>query len=151
MKLICSLSLSLFFFTTTGYSQTPAASYALCAACHGPDGKGLNAGGPIPMAPPLAGSKLVMAGDGELAASIIFTGIAKEDAKYLGMMAPLGAMMKDEDMAAVLTFVRSNFGNAAPAVTADQVKIWREKYNGKPMQKRAELEKQAAQDPAAKP
>lgn len=92
-----------------------------------------------------------MAGDGELAASIIFTGIAKEDAKYLGMMAPLGAMMKDEDMAAVLTFVRSNFGNAAPAVTADQVKIWREKYNGKPMQKRAELEKQAAQDPAAKP
>ena len=27
-----------------------------------------------------------------------------------------------------------------PAVTADQVKGWREKYNGKPMQKRADLE-----------
>jgi hypothetical protein len=46
----------------------------------------------------------------------------------------------DAQMAEVLTFVRGNFGNKAPAVTADQVKGWREKYNGKPMQKRADLE-----------
>ncbi|MBE2285882.1 MAG: hypothetical protein IAE77_20645, partial [Prosthecobacter sp.] len=56
------------------------------------------------------------------------------------LMAPLGAALNDAQMAEVLTFVRSNFGNKAPAVTADQVKGWREKYNGKPMQKRADLE-----------
>ncbi len=57
------------------------------------------------------------------------------------MMAPLGAALDDASMAAVLTYVRSSFGNKAPAVTADQVKGWREKYNGKPMQKRADIEK----------
>lgn len=96
------------------------------------------------MAPGLAGSKLATHGDGEVMASIVFTGIAKEDAKYLGMMAPLGAMMNDAQMAELLTYIRANFGNTAPAVTADQVKVWREKYNGKTMQKRADLEKAIA-------
>lgn len=126
-------------------AQTPpAASFAICAACHGPDGKGIGAGTPTPMAPGLAGSKLATHGDGEVMASIVFTGIAKEDAKYLGMMAPLGAMMNDAQMAELLTYIRANFGNTAPAVTADQVKVWREKYNGKTMQKRADLEKAIA-------
>lgn len=125
-------------------AQNPAPSYSLCAACHGPDGKGIGAGTPVPMAPALAGSALATAGDGELLASIVFTGIAKEDSRYLGMMAPLGALMKDEDMAALLTYVRGNFGNAASAVTPGQVAAWRVKYNGSPMQKRTELEKSAA-------
>lgn len=129
--------------TASLQAQAPVASYALCAACHAPDGKGIGAGTATPMAPALAGSKLATAGDGEIMASIVFTGIAKEDVKYLGMMAPLGPMMKDEDMAAVLTYVRSSFGNSASAVTAQQIKAWREKYNGKPMQKRADLEKAA--------
>lgn len=103
------------------------------------------------MAPPLAGSKFVTADDGEIMASIIFTGIAKEDAKYLGMMSPLGPMIKDEDMAALLTYIRSSFGNTASAVTTDQIKIWREKYNGKPMQKRAEIEKLVGEKSTAKP
>ncbi len=124
-------------------AQTPAApaSFGICAACHGPDGKGIGAGTPMPMAPPYGGSKFVNDGDGEVMASIVFTGIAKEDAKFLGIMAPLGAVLKDEDIAAVLTFVRSNFGNKSSAVTAEQVKGWREKYNGKPMQKRSDIEK----------
>jgi mono/diheme cytochrome c family protein len=129
----------------------PPASFALCAACHGMDGKGLLAGTPTPMAPPLAGSRFVAAGDGEVMASIVFTGIAKEDAKYLGLMAPLGPAMTDVQMAEVLTYVRSSFGNTAPAVTAEQLKLWREKYNGKPMQKRADLEKLVSVEPATKP
>jgi mono/diheme cytochrome c family protein len=140
-KLAISLTGLILLIATHASAQAPAASFGLCAACHGPDGKGLLAGTPKPMAPPLAGSKFALAGDGEIIASIIFTGIAKEDAKYLGMMAPLGAMMNDEDMATLLTYVRRNFGNNAPAVTATQIKAWREKYNGKPMQKRADLEK----------
>jgi hypothetical protein len=41
----------------------------------------------------------------------------------------------------VLTYVRGNFTNKSSAVTAAQVKTWREKYNGKPMQKRTDIEK----------
>jgi mono/diheme cytochrome c family protein len=92
------------------------------------------------MAPPLAGSKLAGFGDGELMASIVFTGIEKQDAKFIGIMAPLGPAMTDAQMAEAMTYVRSSFGNNAPAVTADQIKAWREKYTGKPMQKRADLE-----------
>ncbi|MCB1227051.1 MAG: cytochrome c [Verrucomicrobiales bacterium] len=119
---------------------TAPASFMLCMACHGPDGKGMGAGTPTPMAPPLAGSKLANFGDGELMSSIVFTGIEKQDAKYLGIMAPLGPAMTDAQMAEALSYVRKSFGNNAPVVTADQIKAWREKYNGKPMQKRAALE-----------
>lgn len=138
---ISLLAVSPFLTGSALRAQTPApASYTLCMACHGPDGKGMGAGTPAPMAPPLAGSRLAGFGDGELMASIVFTGIEKQDAKFIGIMAPLGPAMTDEQMAEALTFVRSNFGNNAPAVTADQIKAWREKYNGKPMQKRADLE-----------
>jgi mono/diheme cytochrome c family protein len=139
-----TLTLVGFLFVLSSYSnaQTPApASVALCFACHGPDGKGIGAGTPTPMAPPFVGSKFVNDGDGEIMASIVFTGIAKEDAKFLGMMAPLGAVLNDDQLAEVLTYVRGNFTNKSSAVTAAQVKTWREKYNGKPMQKRTDIEK----------
>ena len=142
MKIPTQLLLGLAFVASINASaQTPAPpSFATCMACHGADGKGLLANTPMPMAPPLAGSKFVNDGDGEVMASVVFTGIAKEDAKFLGMMAPLGAALDDANMAAVLTYVRSNFGNQSSAVTPEQVKVWREKYNGKPMQKRADIE-----------
>lgn len=135
------LAVTILLSASAVQAQTPApASFMLCMACHGMDGKGMGAGTPTPMAPPLAGSKLAAFGDGEVMASIVFTGIEKQDAKYVGIMAPLGPAMTDAQMAEVMTYVRSSFGNSAPAVTADQIKAWREKYNGKPMQKRADLE-----------
>ena len=138
-----SLTLILALATLVGtlYSQQPL-SYGTCAACHGPDGKGFSPPGlPSPMAPSLAGSKLANASDGELMAAIIMNGIVKEDAKYMGMMSPLGPMLTDEQMVEVMTYVRSSFGNKSPAVTLDQVKQWRTKFNGTPMWKRADLEK----------
>lgn len=93
------------------------------------------------MAPALAASKLANAGEGEVITAIILNGIVKEDAKFMGMMSPLGPMLTDEQLAEVVTYVRSNFGNKASAVTVKQVKEWRIKYNGKPMWKRADLEK----------
>lgn len=102
------------------------------------------------MAPALAGSKLVTAGNGEVMASIIFKGITKADAKYMGMMGPLGPVLTDEQMAEVLTYVRSNFGNQAPAVTVDQVKEWRAKYQGQGMWSRVDLEKALEAEGAAK-
>ncbi len=55
-------------------------------------------------------------------------------------MAPLGAMFTDDQFAEVITYVRSAFGNTAAAVTVDQAKAWREKYDGKPMWTRAKLD-----------
>jgi DUF1365 family protein len=37
-------------------------------------------------------------------------------------MTPFGAMLKDEEVAAVLTYVRNAFGNRAPTVLPDKVR-----------------------------
>ena len=48
--------------------------------------------------------------------------------KYDGQvpMTPFGGMLKDDEIAAVLTYVRNSFGNKAPAVRAEQVTKVRE-------------------------
>jgi mono/diheme cytochrome c family protein len=103
------------------------ASYATCAACHGPDGSGLKVG-PALMAPSLVGSELLL-GDPSKSLLVILKGIAKEDMKYMGMMAPLGAALDDQKLAAVLTYVRNEWGNSAPAVTVEQAAAARAKYD----------------------
>lgn len=123
-------------------APTPA-SYALCMACHGPDGKGIPAGALL-MAPSLHGSALVNAGDGELLASVILTGIVKEDQKYLGMMAPLAAALNSAQLTEVMNYLRQNFDNKAEPVTEEQVQGWITKYAGQPSRKRADLEALAA-------
>jgi mono/diheme cytochrome c family protein len=44
--------------------------------------------------------------------------------KYDGQvpMTPFGGMLNDEEIAAVLTFVRNSFGNQAPPIVPQQVK-----------------------------
>ena len=120
------------------------ANFVTCMACHGPDGQGLQVG-PMKMAPTFTGSKILL-GDPELPIEVILKGIQKEDAKYAGVMAPLGAMLDDEKMAGVLTYVRNSFGNSAPAVTPEQVAKVREATKGETAQlKRADIEKRAAE------
>ena len=53
--------------------------------------------------------------------------------KYPGQvpMTPFGGLLKDEDMAAVLTFVRNSFGNRASAISPEQVKAVREATQGR--------------------
>jgi hypothetical protein len=62
--------------------------------------------------------------------------------------------MSDDEIAAVLTYIRSNFGNKSSAVTADQVKALRSEA-GKPMLKAEELidpkEAPKAEEKPAKP
>lgn len=103
------------------------ASYATCAACHGPDGSGLKVG-PALMAPSLVGSELLL-GDPSKSLLVVLKGIAKEDMKFMGMMAPLGAALDDQKLAAVLTYVRNEWGNSAPAVTVEQAAAARAKYD----------------------
>lgn len=101
-------------------------SFMLCAACHGMDGKGVQAG-PTKMAPTLVDSKIAL-GDPSVLALVIINGIQKEGTEYLGMMAPLGAALDDEKLAAVITYVRNSFGNKAPAVTAADAKKYRDQW-----------------------
>lgn len=123
--------------------------YVTCLACHGPDGKGLKAG-PLTMAPAYTESKLLNAND-EIPISIVLKGIMKEDAKYAGMMAPLGAALTDEDLAAVLTYVRNSFGMKGNLVKPETVKEVRAKLKDRnePF-KRAELDEMVKKAEAEK-
>ncbi|MEJ7767256.1 MAG: cytochrome c, partial [Chitinophagaceae bacterium] len=94
-----------------------------CITCHQPDGKGLTAAG----FPPLAGTQWVT-GNSERLIKIVLKGlhgpIEVGGVQYAGQvpMTPFGGMLKDEEIAAVLMYVRNSFGNKAPAITKDQIK-----------------------------
>ncbi len=89
---------------------------AQCSACHQASGLG------IPGAfPPLAGSEWLLA-DPAIAVSIVHDGlqgaIEVAGVSYAGVMPPFGATLSSADIAAVLTHVRSEWGNAATPVEA---------------------------------
>jgi len=116
-------------------------TYMMCGACHGPDAKGLQAG-PALMAPSLVGSEMLL-GDPDKPLLVVLKGIAKENMDFMGMMAPLGAALDDEKLAAVLTYLRNDHGNSAPAVTVEQVAAARTKFadvNAPAGVKRAEID-----------
>ncbi|NIO08474.1 MAG: hypothetical protein GTO40_10905, partial [Deltaproteobacteria bacterium] len=48
--------------------------------------------------------------------------------EYLGFMAGYGSDFSDEDLANVITFIRSEFGGFKELTTAAQVAEWRKKY-----------------------
>lgn len=84
---------------------------ALCANCHQPNGQGL-AG----LAPTLVNSRWLL-GDPQLAAGIVLSG--KEDGGQV--MPALRAVLDDEAIASVLTFLRNSWGHAASGVDATAV------------------------------
>jgi mono/diheme cytochrome c family protein len=97
---------------------------AQCAACHQATGLGLPG-----VFPPLAGSEWVL-GKEALAVNILLHGVTgkltvKETA-YNGAMPAYKDKLNDEQVAAVLTYVRSNFGNGAVKIDAALVKRERE-------------------------
>ena len=91
----------------------------VCVTCHQADGAGL-----APAFPPLAGSA-VATGDAEVAIKIVLSGLTGEMTRggttFNGMMTPWASALSDAEIAAVLTYVRSNFGNEADAVTEEAV------------------------------
>ena len=78
----------------------------VCSACHQPTGMGLDG-----LALPLVNSKWVL-GDEQLLARILLKG---KTGRFAAPM-PALEMMADADLAAVLTYVRRNWGHEAPAV-----------------------------------
>lgn len=109
--------------------------YAVCQACHGADG-----GGAAGIGPPLAGSEWVL-GPVENLIRIQLRGlmgpIQVKGTEY-NLVMPPQAHQNDEQVAAVLTYIRNNFGNQASAVTADQVAALRSEV-GKPYLTAADL------------
>ena len=96
---------------------------ARCAACHQPTGQGV-AG----VFPPLVGSEWVL-GEEKFVISILLHGITGEievkGAKYNGAMPSFNAV-SDEELAAVMSYIRSDWGNQAPRIAAQSVAARRE-------------------------
>jgi mono/diheme cytochrome c family protein len=90
-----------------------------CAACHGADG-----GGVTNVGAKLGGSQYAtLPNDGTI--RVLVNG---KEGGGIGVMPPLGAAMSDEEVAAVLTFVRQSWGNTASAILPAQVKETRAAY-----------------------
>jgi mono/diheme cytochrome c family protein/glucose/arabinose dehydrogenase/HEAT repeat protein len=83
----------------------------LCVACHGPDGRGRER-----QAPSLVGSPLLV-GDAGVPTRVVLAGKEGD----IGLMPPL-AVLTDDEIASVLTYVRREWGNAASPVEPDAVK-----------------------------
>ncbi|WP_425145003.1 c-type cytochrome [Deinococcus sp.] len=92
---------------------------AHCAACHGAAGAG------VPGAfPPLAGNAAIL-GDQKYVADVLLYGlqgnIAVKGQSYNGVMPAWAAQLSDNDIAAVTSYIRSQWGNQAPAISAATV------------------------------
>jgi mono/diheme cytochrome c family protein len=94
---------------------------AVCGICHGPDGNGKPG-----QAPPLAGSEWVTTKGINRLVHIPLAGVSGtlmvEGKEWNLNMAAMGAALSDSDLAAVLTYMRTSWGNKAGEVTADDVK-----------------------------
>ncbi|MFM2392700.1 MAG: hypothetical protein RLZZ546_682 [Bacteroidota bacterium] len=103
-----------------------------CVTCHQQDGKGLFSSG----YPPLENSEWAK-GDPSRMIKLTLNGVMGPmevlGKKYEGKtpMIPYAGLMNDEEIAAVLTFIRNSFGNRDKIVTPDQVKKIREETKDK--------------------
>ena len=103
-----------------------------CITCHQPDGQGLVASG----FPPLAGTRWVLGNEDRLIKLTLKGLYGPMDVlgqSYPGQvpMTPFEGLLNDEEVAAVLTFVRNSFGNKASAISPDQVSAVRAAIEGK--------------------
>jgi mono/diheme cytochrome c family protein len=87
--------------------------YVRCQACHGLDGQGIPGN-----YPGLAGAPRLLAADPSMAIRTTLTGAPR--GAYNGIM-PAFFDLADHEVAAVLTWTRSQWGNSAAAVTPEQV------------------------------
>ncbi|MFW6049618.1 MAG: c-type cytochrome [Myxococcota bacterium] len=104
----------------------------VCASCHQADGEGSGVS-----FPPLAGSEWVV-GSPAILARIVLHGVQGPidvaGQRYNGQMPGWGDQLDDAEVAAVLTHVRSNFGNDAAPVSPDLVARVREETSDRSAQ-----------------
>ncbi len=90
-----------------------------CSGCHKPDGSGIPA-----LFPTLKGAPAVQQTDPTSLLHVVLRGAAAastDKAPTAGSMPQFGWILSDEDVAAVVTYVRNAWGNSAPAVNASDV------------------------------
>lgn len=92
-----------------------------CVSCHQADGNGQPG-----QYPPLAGSEFVLQPEHEPHIKrILLLGlqgpVTVKGSTYNGNMPPFGKKLKDEQIAAVLTYVRQEWGNKAPAISPAEI------------------------------
>ena len=93
----------------------------ICQACHQADGRGQDK-----IAPSLVGSTFALAA-AEIPARILLNG--KEGS--IGLMPPLGATLGDDQIAAVLTYIRREWGQDGTAVNPGTIKTVRTEVAGR--------------------
>ncbi len=127
--------------TGSGASSAPTVDGAqvyqrVCMACHQSQGEGL-AG----VFPPLAGSEWVL-GAGDIPLKIVLNGlqgpITVKGQSYDGVMPPFGEQLSDAEISAVLSHVRSSWGNAAAPIKAEEVSALRATLKERQLPWRAE-------------
>ena len=93
---------------------------AKCASCHQANGEGLTGA-----FPPLA-KNAVVTGDPKKVIAIVSNGlngpVTVGGKTYSGAMPAWKGQLKNDEIAAVVTYIRQSWGNKASAVTAAQVK-----------------------------
>ncbi|MGO1499934.1 MAG: cytochrome c [Marinobacter sp.] len=110
-----------------------------CASCHQNNGAGISRA-----VPPLMGSAWVL-GSGEQTASILLFGIrgpiSVQGQTYNGRMPTFGNTLNDHEIAAIVSHIRSTWGNSANSIDADLVRAQRERFSDRdqPWQGGAEL------------
>jgi len=122
--------LALPFLATTLLAAHPGETIyqTLCAACHGPDGKGVGEG--ANKFPPLYESDWVK-GNPRRMIQVVLGGlqgpVTVNDKDYNLLMPPHGGSMTDQQIADVVSYVRTHLGNKGKEVTLALVKEERAK------------------------
>jgi alcohol dehydrogenase (quinone), cytochrome c subunit len=97
-----------------------AATYMqMCASCHGMDGRGR-----AMLHPPLAGNPTVLEDNPASIINILLNGAGRmvvDGVPDSYRMNPFRVLLRDDQLAEVATFIRSEWGNNAPPVTAAEV------------------------------
>jgi mono/diheme cytochrome c family protein len=101
-----------------------------CMACHTRSGEG------VPnMFPRLAGSQVVQQEGSDTVLRVVLQGVRAAytpHAPTAPAMPTFGWRLNDEQLAAVTTYIRNAWGNAAPPVTADDARRMRERVSDQP-------------------
>jgi len=112
-------------------SKPGAAVYlATCDVCHSANGEGYRQAFPA-----LAGNPVVLADDPTSVINIILDGARRpitQTAPSALVMPTLAWKLSDQQIADVASFIRSSWGNNAPAVTPDEVASLRKSYKPVP-------------------
>lgn len=101
---------------------------ARCAACHQANGAGLPG-----VFPPLAGSEWVSGKDNTLIAAVLHGidgPLTVKGQSYNGVMPAFAAQLNDAEVAALLTHIRSQWGNSAAPIGAEAVATVRSATEG---------------------